>query len=175
MFRMLIAGLAMLGVVVLGGCKQGVETATEKAVERAIEKSGGGEAKVSMDDGKVSIKTKDGSFETATGGGMKIPEDFPQDVYLPKDANVIASVKSPEGFALTLQTAEASDQVAAQYAAEMKGQGWEEKMVMNMGEGQMLTYSKDNDARTVNILVAKSESATQIQITTVSTQPAASN
>lgn len=175
MFRVLIAGLVMLGVVGLGGCKQGTETATEKAVEKAIEKDSGGKANVSLDEGKVSIETKDGSFEVATGGELNIPDDFPQDVYLPKDANVLTSMTMPDGFAVTLQTSEARDEVVAHYTAEMKAQGWEEKVVMNMGESQMLTYSKDNDARTVNIVAAKGETGTQVQITTTSTPPAASN
>ena len=175
MFRVLIAGLVMLGVVGLGGCKQGTETATEKAVEEAIEKDGGGKANVSVEEGKVSIETKDGSFAVATGGGLKIPADFPLDVYLPKGGTVITAMTVPEGFAVTLQTSEARDEIVGQYTAEMKAQGWEEKVAMNMGESRMLTYSKDNDARTVNIVVANSEGVTQVQITTTSTPPAGSN
>lgn len=176
MFRSLIAGLVMLGVVTLtGGCKQGTESVAEKVVEKAIEEEGGGKAHVSLEDGKVAIETKDDSFETATGGEVKVPDGFPQDVYLPKDGNVLVALKSPEGFAVTLQTPAAKEKVVAEYAAEMKAKGWEEKVSMAMGESQMLSYSKDNDARTVTIHVVKEEAATQVQITAVSSQPAAAN
>ncbi len=167
MFRMLIAALLMLGFAALGGgCKQATGSVTSEAMDTAIEKDS---------DGKVSVETNDGSFEATTGDKVKIPDDFPQDVPLPKNAEVISSVKSPEGFVVMLQTSDASDKVVAQYTAEMKAKGWGGKVIMDMGESQMLTYNKDNEAHTVGIVVAKIEDVTHVQITIVSSQTATSN
>ena len=67
---------------VFTGCGKKVgEKIAEKQIEAAAKKSGV-DASVDISDNNMTIKTKDGTATYSTGKGVKIPENFPKDVYI---------------------------------------------------------------------------------------------
>jgi hypothetical protein len=149
-----------MAVCVLCGCKK----ASEKISETIIEKSAGPDTKVDLQDGKVTVNTKEGQIEVAVEGSVKMPSDFPADIPLVKGAKLISSMKMPQGFSLAWQSAEPSDKVTTQYADELKAQGWTEESNMAMGEDIMAQFKKDE--RSVTLVVTKEKKGCVIQLTT---------
>ncbi len=151
------AFLFVCGVLVIAGCSGKAE---EKAAERMIEKGTGGKANVDVNNEKVEIKTEDG--EMVAGKGTKIPDDFPDDVFVYQPAEVVASVNAEGGKSLSLKTADDAEKVAATYKTEMKKNGWTEKGSMNMGGQNMLVYEKNG--ANANVVIVSNEEETHIQL-----------
>ncbi|MBM3858999.1 MAG: hypothetical protein FJ395_05030 [Verrucomicrobia bacterium] len=162
MIKILIAALLTVSLMTVTGCKKASEKLTEKIVEKAIEREGGGKAAVDIQEGKVTIKTKDGTMEAATGSSAKIPDGFPKDVHVIKNATITMSLKTPDAFQLMIETKDSVENAASQYSAEMKASGWNEETNMNMGESVMHAYKKGN--RQASIIITKGQQGAQIQI-----------
>jgi hypothetical protein len=80
--------LVFLGVTtVFESCT--CERTAEKTSEKMIEKSMGGDAKVDMDDEKVTIETEEGTF-TADASANSWPKEVPGDVPEFKDGKIIS-------------------------------------------------------------------------------------
>jgi hypothetical protein len=90
------------------------EKAAEKAAEKALEGAGGGNVDIGKD-GQIKIETKDGTYQTDADGNVRIetedgtttagqglPEGWPDDVPIPKDASVSYGSSSPDGLMVTL-------------------------------------------------------------------------
>ena len=60
-------------------------------LEKAIEKGTGQKADVSTDNNSVSIKTDSGTFAASESGNIKLPSDFPSDVFTYPDAKITFS------------------------------------------------------------------------------------
>ena len=165
MNRWMISLVVIAGLIAGGGCKRATEKLAEKAMEKAIEHKSGGKADVTIKDGSVSVKTDEGEYISSTGEGAQLPPDFPADVYVPAEAKLIATVKVPEGFALTLQSPRTADQLAAECGARMKAAGWEEKTAVVMAENLMFNYGRESDSRTATYMIARGSDGAQMQIT----------
>ena len=165
MTKVCIVGLIVAGLGVSGGCKKSSESLAEKLAEKAIEKSSGGKAKVDISGGTVKVQTKDGEMVATSGANASVPDDFPKDVLVLDGAKVLASVKVPDGFAVTMETKEASESVVKKYADAMKAHGWAETATVKMGEGVMLAYGKEKEGRTTSVMISKDSHATQLQLT----------
>lgn len=175
MSRLWVMGLVVVCLVAAGGCRKGSESLAEKLAEKAIEKNGGGKANVDISSGKITVKTKEGEIVATSGGSATLPADFPKDVLILADAKMLATVKVPNGFSVTLESKETAEGIAKKYAAEMKAKGWSEEVSMNTGEGMMLGYSKEKEKRSANIMVAKADKGSQIIITVAKTGSASAD
>ena len=164
MFRILVTVLLVGGLIAMGGCRRASKKLSEKMMERGIEKSGGGKADVTVTDGKVSVKTKEGEFEAATGAEAKVPDGFPKDVFLPKGGKVVSTVKVPQGIMVAMELEDSPDKVAAEVAAAMKTEGWTEAMSSASGDTRMFNYAKEESKRSANFVISKSDKGCQIQI-----------
>lgn len=125
--------IAVLAVAVVG-CQSIAEQATEAAVEQAtgvkIDKSGD----------EVTIQGEDGSEVTASSGG-ELPDGFPADVPV-YEGNIIASVKAPEGYSVTIEAASDVATVFDWYKTELDSQGWEIKSEVKVQDGGALSAEK---------------------------------
>lgn len=160
-----IMGVAVLAAAVAAtaGCgKKASETMVEKMTERAMAKEGI-KGKVNISDGKVTMETKDGKVSYAAGEGTTVPPTFPKDVLVYGGAKVTASMATPEGHHLVLETADGAEKVLAAYKDKMAGEGWTEAMTMNQEGTAMRTYKKES--RTASIIVMRSGNATQVTLT----------
>ncbi len=146
------SGWIVLPLLLLGlSC--GGEKATERAIERQIEKASGGKAKVDLSKDKMTIKTKEGEMAISQSGAVDIPADFPKDVLVYKGAVVKMVFKQDKGVSMLLETADDVKKVAQAYQADMKANGWQEVGSMPMADGATLNYEKGKDNEKRNVIV----------------------
>ncbi|MCE5228581.1 hypothetical protein LLG95_03165 [bacterium] len=163
----------MLASMLTLGCGKSHQ---EKTIENAIENQTGGKTDVNLDKQKMTIETKEGDKMEIGGGeeGIKLPADFPKDIYVYPGAKIEASFKNNDSHQLHLVTADAAAKVIAEYQTQLKKNGWNEKTVTRTGEFSMLEYAKDNRTVVVNaspegkqtkvmIVMTKEEQAEQKQ------------
>lgn len=129
----------------LSSCGKAVEKVSEKAAEKSIEKASGGDAKVDLGKDEVNIKTKDGTMSY----GAKLPENWPSDIPLPKDFEIVGGSDLSEGSDVMMSvggtTSMSADDVVSFYADKMSG--WEKEGELNMGDAKQnrtVSYKKDN-------------------------------
>ena len=187
MNRMLIV-LGLAACVAAAGCgKKSEEKLSEKLTEKLLEKSlskdgvkakvdlsgdtmsftttdaDGKQAHVKMDGESMVVEGPDGVQTFRAGGAGDMPKDFPADVFVMSGASVVSSITTPGGANLSLKSSSSKADVVAQYAAEMKAQGWATESTMDMGEMAMLSFAKDN--RMASVIVQTENGATAINLT----------
>lgn len=145
-----LLGLMLIAALALAGCGKKSE---ERRIEKAIENNSGGQAHVDLSKNQMTLETKKGEKMQVVSGseGLKVPDDFPKDIYVYTGAKVEASIKTPDGTQLTLATADPAAKVADEYKAQMKKAGWEEKISAGMSGATMLEYAKDGRDLMVHI------------------------
>jgi len=119
-------------------CRKLAEKAEERAIEKSLEKQGGGQVSINGEKGSLTIVTDAGSFEM--GAGAKIPDDFPKTVPVYPGAKTDFAAKSsdPKGkaaWSLQLETTDSKDQVVAYYKAHMSG--FTQSTTADMGKSAM--------------------------------------
>ena len=180
--------LGLAACVAAAGCgKKSEEKLSEKLTEKLLEQSlsqdgvkakvdisgntmsftttdaDGKQSNVKMDGDSLVVEGPDGAQTFRAGGAGEMPKDFPADVYVPAGASVVSSISAPGGLNLTLQSGSPKTDVVAQFAAEMKAQGWATESTMDMGETAMLSFAKDN--RRASVIVQSENGATTINLT----------
>lgn len=130
MRRALLVGLALLLSLLIAGCQQVAEKATQKAIEQTTG--------VKVETDSVPAELKDlpipGGF-TYDGGGS-----------VSKDGDKVTSA-SWKGQGTTAD-------VTAFFKKEMPGRSWKEEAIMNSDDSSLLNYSKD-DQSGIMITVSK--------------------
>jgi hypothetical protein len=145
-----VIGMMMVSCLVLAGCKKAAEKAAEKAIEAGMAKDGV-KAKVDASGGKVTIESKDGKTEFTGGKSAKVPDNFPKDVYVYEGATITASVSTPEGCNLVLETGDSADKVMSTIQGKMAGMGWKQEMTVNQDKNAMVGYKKEKRSVMVNV------------------------
>lgn len=134
------------------------QTIGENMLEKAIEKGTGQKADVSADGGTVSIKTGEGTMASSEEGNIKLPSDFPSDVFTYPDAKITFAISTPanaaNGTTASYMVAYSVDQsvadVVAKYKAEMAKNGWTVETEANYGS-MMIDFKKGNKDVAVTI------------------------
>lgn len=111
-----------------------------------------GEIKFDGDKNSGTIKTDEG--EVQYGEGLTLPSDFPKNVPILSDANILSvTSKTENGSAMVVYTTtKTNDEVYAYYKAEMVAKGWTEGLTYT---DEMLSFSQEKQS--VLIILAKSE------------------
>jgi type II secretory pathway pseudopilin PulG len=163
-----VLGLAMLvgGYFVVKSFKARVsqkigQSIGENIAEKAIEQATGQKADVSADGKNVSIKTDDGTFAASGEGTIKLPSDFPSDVFMYPDAKISFAISTPAnaasgttaGYVVSYSVSQSSADVVAKYKAEMVKNGWTIGTEANYGS-VMINFEKGNK----EVVVAVGES-----------------
>lgn len=161
MKKFLILALSLVVAVALtgAGC---AKKATEKTAEKSIEKSTGGEADVDLDEEKITIETKEGTFEA--GESISLPADFPSDVHVVDGTITASTTNTGGGYAVTVETSKSVSSVKQEYEDELKKDGWEITLTMTLQDGATVAGEKDN--RTVTVTISESEGKTFVIIGT---------
>ena len=165
-----VLGVLVCSVVMVSGCGKPKKTMSEKIseslAEKAIEmsmKAEGASAKVDLSKGTMTVTTKDGETAVVSGEGASVPADFPKDVYVIKGAKIQTSLKTPDGYMLSMQVDQSVAKLAATYETELKAQGWTQEASFDMGDSRSLSYKKDE--RQVAIVMNRSDESTAVMIT----------
>lgn len=138
--------IGVLPMILLGAvsCKQAAEKQQEKTLERAIEQSGGGNADVDVEDGKVTIESGEGKIEIKTGD-KKWPTDAPKEAPELKVGKIVGTLTSetPEGRHWTIRYEGIENSELEKYGAILKNGGFKITTIKS-SKGGMLTGEKDN-------------------------------
>jgi|LSQX01.1.fsa_nt_gb hypothetical protein len=132
----------LLASAVLSGAA-GCQRAADAAAEAAIERASGEKVAVDRDGNRMRISTSEGEVTIATGEGIALPADFPDDLFLPASYGV-SSVMDIGGARLV--SLEADGSVAAMFDSAreaMEGKGWSQTLAMQQAESAMLGFSRD--------------------------------
>ncbi len=85
----LLAAPLLAAALAVAGCGEIAERAVEEGLEQAGGASGNVELDLDDDDGSLSIESSEGSFRI---GAHDVPDDFPQEVPLPAELEVMSSM-----------------------------------------------------------------------------------
>jgi len=152
--------LCLLLTMSISAC--GKKTITEKAIEKTIEESMGGQANVNLDDESVTIETEEGMMQV--GSNTELPADWPEDIYI-IDGNITSASSHANGiFNVSIETDQSTSDVQAKYEEELKKAGWTMTMTFVV-EGNVMLGAKKDD-RSVSITIGDDEGKTSIVIGT---------
>jgi len=146
----LFLGTVFLLPLLLTGCGK---TITEKA----IEKSTGGDVDIKND--KVKIENDLGTWET--GKDVSLPDNWPEDVYVP-DGNIVTVSNTDFGQGVTVEVDGSVVDLEETYKNKIEEQGWNVNMSFALEDNAMLGAEKDQ--RTLSVNIADNEGQTTIII-----------
>lgn len=146
--------------LILSGCGKSVSKITgEKAAEKILEKQMGGQANVDIDNGNVKVKSERGNIET--GDNVKVPADFPSDVYV-IDGKIITAISSPadKTFTISIDTDTSPEEASSVYQEKFKADGWKITGTMSYEGSSSVTAEKDT--RTASVFMNKNGDKTNV-------------
>lgn len=160
--------IAVLLLVALAGCgvKQKIaDKVTEGITEGIIEKVGGDDVDIDLDDGNITVEGEDGTEWTLGGGEW--PKDGAAELIPEFKKGKIASViNSTEGFMVEIEDVVKAD--FHQYVEALKNAGFDKNTVNYENEDE-LYYAAGKDEDTI-AMVTLNTSTMVIQVTISSEQ-----
>ncbi len=152
--RLLPVALAT-ALLALTACGKSPSDRLADAAASAVASAASGEkVKIERDGDKVTIKSKDGKemMDISAGDGIKLPKDFPDDIYLPSDYKVLSSMRMGQAMIIGLDAPGSLGKMYDQADEEMLAQGWEQTMAMQQGpDSRILSYKKPDRSATVSL------------------------
>lgn len=142
----LVAALSILLVAAAGcGKRDTVETSNGKV---QVSESGGTT--------KIEVSGKDGKAVMATSETrVAIPDTFPKDVPIPKDAVPKLTMTQGKSEILHLIVPQSVADATKEYQEKLKAEGWGIETTMNVGDGSIIQAKKDD--RICSVMVAKND------------------
>lgn len=153
----IIGAVAIL--LVLGGGYFLSQRSSEKAAKKAIENTTG--ADVDIDGNKTIIETDEGKISI---GSSEVPDSFPSDVTVYKDAEVVGSTEADDGVTLMLTTSDSITKVTDFYTKDIKDNSWIISSSSNFEESSLITAEKGNKSLLITIAPDKSSGKTSIAL-----------
>ncbi len=139
--------------LIVGGCGQAAEKATEKVLEEAIENESGEKVDLDVDNESVEIKTDQGSLKV--GSTYDWPSGMPSDVPEFKYGSIIGVIESNsdagKSYTVTLENIEAD--AFEKYKSALEDNGWTIQYTQQMGTGWSLNAVKGNNG--VSVIVSE--------------------
>lgn len=135
----------------------------------------GSSSKTNLAQGDVGVKTsdsehggtvtghgKDGPTTIQTGSAAQLPKNFPSDVYLHPNADILNLAITPESTMIAFETEDSVQTVADAVKTNMLKNVWIETSGINMDGISMLAFAKDE--RTATVIITPTDTTTQISI-----------
>lgn len=130
----------LLALLTFTGCGNSAE---EAASEAAIRAATGERATVERDGDTTTISTDDGTMTMTAGGDLALPDDFPDDIYLPDDHRVLSVMELDGADVIGIGTPGTLASVFDEASAAMQRNGWKQVMAMQRDSHRMLGFEKD--------------------------------
>jgi hypothetical protein len=124
-----------------------------------------GEVKIEQKGNQATyeVTSKDGKTKVTAGdSGVALPDNFPKDIPIYKDATVKLSSTQGKTMMVHLAVTASMADCAKYYQEQLKEQGWEIETTMNVGDATMTSAKKEKRKCVVNVI--KSDKETMIQI-----------
>ncbi len=161
-FSMIIFGLVLTGA---GCARTPSEYAANKAAKKLIESNTNGDVKVDVQNN--NFKYKGNGVDLVTGADVKLPADFPSDVYINVGKLIsAASFTSNQAFQVSIETGKSAAEAYQFYQDKLKADGWSITGTMSFGEVSTVTAEKDT--RIVSAMISKSDTSASLVTITVS-------
>lgn len=160
--KILKLALLSLAVLVLAGCGKSVlQKSNETAAEKIIEAQSGGKANVDINGNSVTVETEQGKMQS--GENVKLPSDFPTDVYvIDGTIKVAITDQASGGQTISIETGKSLEEASAAYQEKLKSNGWKITGTMNFGEAATIIAEKDE--RTVSVSIGASDGKTTVTV-----------
>lgn len=137
--RHLLLPLLLAGAVTAGtGCQRAADAAAEAAIERAS----GQRVEVDRDGNRMRIRSADGDAVIATGSGIALPADFPDDVFLPPSYGVSSVMDIGGARLLSLESDGSVPSMFDAARTAMERSGWTQNLAMQQADSAMLGFSQ---------------------------------
>lgn len=147
-------------LIILGGGYLLQQQFAERSAEKAIEEATGGKVDVSEGGKKVTIETDDGKLTVGEG---EIPDNFPSDVPVYSEAEVITSSESGDNFTLALKSSDSVSEVSDFYKTKLADKGWTLSNPIDLSGSTTITATKGD--RELNVVITPdTDSKTAIAI-----------
>jgi len=182
-----ISAAMLLAAFLFTGCSCAAEKITEKIIESAAASEGqdidvdlssgevnitgedGEQFSISSDDEGATITTEDGETTISSGENLSIPDDFPSQIPVPSDLNIITSATGQEGgqqqFSILGQYQGGSGtELFEWYKQEMSGWNITSQQTYEDEEGTTSTIIADNDNYNVNVFIMDSDGEVHLSL-----------
>lgn len=143
----------------------------EKIMEKTIETQTGGKVDINADKGEMTIKTEQGDISVSGEGTATLNKDFPQDIYLAPDAQIIMSLANGQdrSYSVAYTTAMKIEEIYPKYKEELTAKGWspDAQTEMTFGESKTLLFEKGTQRLTLIVGTSQDEQSagrTHVQI-----------
>jgi hypothetical protein len=138
------------------------EKVSEKMAEKAIENASGGKADVDLSQGKMDVKTAEGSMQI--GADIKLPADFPADVYV-AEGKITAAIKANgnNGYTVSIESDQSLVDLKSAYEQKLPEQGW--KITGTMDFGASASVMAEKDERSLSVILGRSDNKSSIVLT----------
>ena len=115
-----------------------------------------GSTTVELDEkkGNFTVRSKDGKVDYTinSGPGAKIPDDFPRDIPIYKNARVNAGMSMAGSKTVILEMSDPGATVMEFYTDSLKADGWEQKTEMNTGPMMVKNFEKGTRRVSINVM-----------------------
>lgn len=154
--RTLVIAALILVTLPAAGC---AKKASDKTLEKAIEKSTNGTADVDVKNNTVSINTNGGSWQT--GDQVSLPSGFPSDIYV-VDGTIKTAVTTVAGkaYMIALSSIKTVSEIKALYESKLVSDGWTISANATIQTSVSLVAEKGN--RTVTLGISPSDDSTTV-------------
>ena len=142
-----LVGCALVALAA-SGCGNAAEKSAERMAEDAMRASGASDADVDISEKGMRLESEgdDGRTVIQFSGEEEapLPEGFPEDVPIPRGAQVMYSTSSEsDGMSVALSVEDAPKEVFAFYVEGLGDEGWEIGQKVEMDDFYMVGASKD--------------------------------
>jgi hypothetical protein len=167
-------GIASLGVVSLllfgfgcGATQRAQDRVVENAIENQIDREGGGNANVDVNNGTVRVETSEGAYQAGAGAGL--PSDWPSDVPLMPGAQMQVSGSNngssgDAGAGVMFVTTKTAEEVSAYYREELTKNGWVFDTTASMNGFLVMTATKGDIGLSFSVQSASGQTTVVIGI-----------
>jgi len=151
----------LLVLVLASGCfgQNIADKIAEEAIEKAIESDSGENVDIDFDDGEMTIESDDG--EVSIGMGSDLPDNFPDNVPVYPDMEIISSWSVTEddkdSYSINGLTEDAGDDVFAWYKESLSGWEIENEFSASGDDMKTSSLSAKSGGLVVVIMVVETE------------------
>lgn len=143
----------------------------ERAIERAIEQSAGGDVDIDIDrDGSMRVTGDKGEeYNVSAGNNVSLPDTWPSSVPLPSDINISyagsmnAGDTETAGLSVVYTTEDSTTEVAEYFKSTLEKEGWKIQATVATGDGSMVTASKGEEEN-VAVYIGGAEGETTVNV-----------
>jgi hypothetical protein len=148
--------LLLVGAIALSGC---VKAPTEKANEKLLENALGQDADVNIEGNTYKVNVN--GVEIEAGENVVMPQNFPNDIYLPQ-GTLLSSMVTEMSLTLSMEAEESPTDLFALYQEKISAENW--KVVTSGNFGDILTLTAEKENRILSVTVSQDENQKTILV-----------